>query len=143
MENYAGVASYAYDSGVLPSFLDPLDRRIPMIAVGDVGRLVADTLPDDWSGQRVVKFEGPQRYAPNDVAAALTDVLGRSVKAEILPRGQALFGVRPKHRAPPRRCSCRASVKRWSRREPRIRSTRKDSCHGRALRQQAHRRRHY
>jgi uncharacterized protein YbjT (DUF2867 family) len=87
MENYAGMTSYARDSGVLPSLLDPLDRAIPMVAVEDVGRLVADTLRESWSGQRVIELEGPQRHTPDEVATALTAVLGRSVKAEILPRG--------------------------------------------------------
>ena len=87
MENYAGMTSYARDSGVLPSLLDPLDRAIPMVAAADVGRLVADTLRESWSGQRVIELEGPQRYTPDEVATALTAVLGRSVKAEILPRG--------------------------------------------------------
>jgi hypothetical protein len=58
-----------------------------MVSVADVGRLVADTLWKSCSGQRVIELEGPQRYAPNDVATALTAVLGRSVKAEALPRG--------------------------------------------------------
>jgi uncharacterized protein YbjT (DUF2867 family) len=58
-----------------------------MVSVADVGRLVADTLWKSWSRQRVIELEGPQRYAPNDVATALTAVLGRSVKAEALPRG--------------------------------------------------------
>jgi hypothetical protein len=35
----------------------------------------------------VIELEGPQHYAPNDAAIALTAVLGRSVKAEALPRG--------------------------------------------------------
>ncbi len=86
MENYAGVTAHARDSGVFPSLLQPLDRAIPMVSVTDVGRLVADTLRESWSGQRVIEFEGPQRYAPSDVATALTDILGRSVKAEALPR---------------------------------------------------------
>jgi NAD(P)H dehydrogenase (quinone) len=86
MENYAGMIAYARDSGVLPSLLQPLDRAIPMVSVADVGRLVADTLRKSWSGQRVIELEGPQRYAPNDVATALTAVFGRSVKAEALPR---------------------------------------------------------
>jgi uncharacterized protein YbjT (DUF2867 family) len=87
MENYAGVIAYARDSGVFPSLLQPLDRAIPMVSVADVGRLVADTLRESWDGQRVIEFEGPQRYAPNDVATVLTDILGRSVKPEALPRG--------------------------------------------------------
>lgn len=69
------------------SHLQPVDRAIPMVSVADVGRLVADTLWKSWSRQRVIELEGPQRYAPNDVATALTAVLGRSVKAEALPRG--------------------------------------------------------
>jgi hypothetical protein len=70
----------------LRSLLQPVDRKIPMVSVGDVGRQVADTLRTSWSGYQVIELEGPQRYAPNDVAAALTEILGRPIKAEVMPR---------------------------------------------------------
>lgn len=72
--------------GVLPSFLQPLDRGIPMVATADVGRVAAELLQETWSGMRIVELEGPSRVAPNDIAAAFANVLGRSVRAEAVPR---------------------------------------------------------
>jgi uncharacterized protein YbjT (DUF2867 family) len=72
--------------GTLPSFLQPLDRGIPMVATADVGRVAAELLQETWSGTRVVELEGPSRIAPNDIAAAFAKVLGRPVRAEAIPR---------------------------------------------------------
>lgn len=85
MENFAGLIPYVRESGVLPSMLAPLDREVPMIATVDIGKLVADVLQEDWTGQRVMELEGPRRYSPDDVAKAFASVLGRDVHAEILP----------------------------------------------------------
>lgn len=72
--------------GTLTSFLEPLDRGIPMVATADVGRVAAELLQETWSGTRIVELEGPSRVAPNDIAAAFANVLGRSVRAEAVPR---------------------------------------------------------
>ena len=72
--------------GRLPSFLQPLDRGIPMVATADVGRVAAELLQETWSGTRVVELEGPSRVAPNDIAAAFANVVGRPVRAEAVPR---------------------------------------------------------
>jgi len=88
MENYLGMIAYAKESGVLPSLLDHLDRPISMIATSDIGDQVARLLQENWSGQRIVELEAPERYSPNDVASTLTKVLKRPVKAEVLPHEQ-------------------------------------------------------
>ncbi len=88
MENYAGMIAYAKESGVLPSLLNPLDRPIPMIATADIGNEVARILLDPWKGQRVIELEAPKRYSPNDVASVLSQVLKRSIEAQVLPRDQ-------------------------------------------------------
>jgi NAD(P)H dehydrogenase (quinone) len=85
MENYAGLVPHVSESGVLPSMLTPLDAPVPMVATADVGAAVASALSSDWSGQRVVELEGPRRYSPNDVAMTFAKVLGRAVRAEVLP----------------------------------------------------------
>jgi len=60
-------------SGELPSFLQPLERRIPMVATEDVGRVAAGLLCDAWSGgQRVVELAGPTDLSPRDLADALS-----------------------------------------------------------------------
>jgi uncharacterized protein YbjT (DUF2867 family) len=86
MENAAWDVVSARDSGVIHSFLQPLDKPVPMVATTDVGRVAAELLQQHWSGRRVVELEGPQRVTPNNIAAAFADILGRPVRAEAIPR---------------------------------------------------------
>jgi NAD(P)H dehydrogenase (quinone) len=73
-------------NGRIHSFLQPLDRKWPMVAAEDVGAVAAQLLLQNWNGQRVVELEGPRRLSPNDLAAAFNEVLGRIVTAEIVDR---------------------------------------------------------
>ena len=73
-------------NGLIPSFLQPLDHPIPMVATADIARALAAMLQDTWSGPRVVELEGPRRYSANDVATGFTAVLGHAVHAEPVPR---------------------------------------------------------
>ncbi|MFM0735546.1 NAD(P)H-binding protein [Paraburkholderia sediminicola] len=93
MENSLWDIAPARETGVMPSFLQPLDRAYPMIATADIGRVIAETLGQSWQGRRVIEIEGPQRHTQDEIAAMLGDVLGRSVKAQAVPRDQweALF----------------------------------------------------
>ena len=85
MENAAWDIESA-KTGVVHSFLQPLDHRIPMVATEDIALTAAGLLSETWKGVRVVELEGPERYSANDVAAALADVLGNPVRNEIVPR---------------------------------------------------------
>ena len=78
---------------LLPSFLQPLDRPVPMVATADVAHAAAALLQESWDGRRVVELEGPQRVTPNDLAAALARALGRDVTAQVVPRAgwEAMF----------------------------------------------------
>jgi NAD(P)H dehydrogenase (quinone) len=86
MENAAGDLAAARQSGVITSYLQPLDRAFPMVATDDVGRAAAELLLADWQGHRVVEVEGPARVSPNDLAAAFTRALGRPIALEAAPR---------------------------------------------------------
>src|SRR5260221_5942420 len=86
MENAASDVASARDSGVIASFLQPLDKPVPMVATADVGRVAADLLQQDWQGRRVVELEGPQRVTPNEIAAGFAKILGRPVRTEAVPR---------------------------------------------------------
>ncbi|WP_133648440.1 NmrA family NAD(P)-binding protein [Paraburkholderia flava] len=86
MENAAWDVAPARDEGVVRSFLQPLDKPVPMVATADVGRVAAQLLQQTWSGTRIVELEGPQRTSPNDLAAAFARILGRPVHAEAVPR---------------------------------------------------------
>lgn len=86
MENYSRDVASARESGVLPSFLQPLDKPVPMVATADVGRVAANLLRQRWIGRRIVELEGPHRVTPNEAAEILVRLLGRSVRAEAVPR---------------------------------------------------------
>ncbi len=86
MDNSASDIPAARETGVVPSFLQPLDKPVPMVATDDIGDLAASLLRETWTGRRVVELEGPRRVTPNEVGAALAKVLGRPVRMETAPR---------------------------------------------------------
>ncbi len=87
MENAAWDIDSA-KSGLIQSYLQPLDRAVPMISTDDVGRVAAALLQERWEDKRVVELEGPQRVSPNALAAAFAKALGTPVRAEVVPRAQ-------------------------------------------------------
>jgi NAD(P)H dehydrogenase (quinone) len=93
MENSLWDIAPSRDTGVMPSFLQPLDRKYSMVATRDIGCVIANTLTQTWHGRRVIEIEGPQRYTQHEIAALLGETLGRAVRAEPVPREQweALF----------------------------------------------------
>ena len=86
MENSSWDVAPATSKGVIPSFLQPLDKPVPMVATADIGRLAAQLLEETWSGHRIVELEGAHRVTPNEIAATFTKLLGRPVKVEAVPR---------------------------------------------------------
>jgi uncharacterized protein YbjT (DUF2867 family) len=86
MENAAWDVASAREDSVIASYLQPLDRPVPMVATADVGRVAAELLQQTWGGVRVVELEGPHRVSPNDLAAAFARVLGHPVRAEVVER---------------------------------------------------------
>lgn len=85
MENALYDVITARETGVIHSFLQPLDKAVPMIATADIGTLAAQLLQQEWAGHRVVELEG-QWVSPNDIAQGLSQVLGRDVHAEAVAR---------------------------------------------------------
>jgi len=92
MENATWDVAPARTTGVIPSFLYPLDKPVPMVATEDIGCVAAELLQETWQGRRVVELEGA-RLSPNDIAAAFGRVLEREVRTEAVPRAtwEALF----------------------------------------------------
>jgi NAD(P)H dehydrogenase (quinone) len=88
MEGWGRVAPVAIETGILPSFHDPVEKRIPNVSAQDVGRIAADLLlrPDIETQEQIVHAEGPRRYSASDVAAALGELSGRAIVAQALPR---------------------------------------------------------
>ena len=93
MENSSWDVAPAKNQGVIPSFLHPLDRPVPMVATADIGRVAAGLLQVAWSGRCVIELEGPRRVTPNEIAATFAKLLDRPVRMEAVPREswEALF----------------------------------------------------
>ncbi|UII68985.1 NmrA family NAD(P)-binding protein [Pseudomonas sp. HN11] len=85
MENSLYDVISARETGVIYSFLQPLDKAVPMIATADIGTVAAQLLQQDWAGHRVVELEG-QWVSPNDIARTLAKLLERDVRAEVVER---------------------------------------------------------
>ena len=86
MENSAWDVEPARDRGVISSFLQPLDKPVPMVATADIGRVAAELLQETWTGRRIIELEGPTRVTPNQIAATFAQVFGHPVRAETVPR---------------------------------------------------------
>jgi uncharacterized protein YbjT (DUF2867 family) len=86
MENCRWDVVSAREHGVIASFLQPLDKPVPMVATWDIGKLAAALLQEPWNGRREVELEGPHRVTPNEIAAAFTKMLGRPVQMQQVPR---------------------------------------------------------
>jgi NAD(P)H dehydrogenase (quinone) len=88
MDNVAWDVAPARDSGLIHSFLQPLDRAIPMVSAADVGRIACELIQKTWTGRRIVELEGPARVSPSDIAKSLSKALGRQVQAIAVPRAE-------------------------------------------------------
>ena len=86
LENTSWDIAPARDSGVVKSFLQPLDRRFPMIATRDVGQVAAELLQEQWNGRRIVEIEGLSRITPNQIAGELAGLMDRDVRMQVVPR---------------------------------------------------------
>lgn len=85
MDNAAFDITAVLEEGMIHSFLHPLDKKVPMIASADVGKVAAELLQEQWAGTRVVELEG-QWVSPNDLAKAFGEILGRPIHVEAVPR---------------------------------------------------------
>jgi NAD(P)H dehydrogenase (quinone) len=73
-------------NGLIQSFLQPLDKPVPMVATADIGCLAAELLQEKWKGHRVVELEGLRPVTPKEIAATFARLLGRPVRIEAVPR---------------------------------------------------------
>jgi uncharacterized protein YbjT (DUF2867 family) len=84
MENWAPVLGAVKGQGVLPTFIAP-QAKISMISTKDVGRIGAEQLMAGGKGKQIVELAGPEEYSPDQVAAALSQILGKPVSAQHAP----------------------------------------------------------
>src|SRR5471030_1123468 len=90
--------------GAIANFLQPLDRKVPMVACADIAAVAAELLQEQWRGVRVVELEAQQRVSPNDIAAAFAKLLGHAVNTTAVPRDtwHALFTAQGMRNPTPR-----------------------------------------
>lgn len=86
MENTSWDIAPARETGIIPSFLQPLDRPISMVATADIGRLAAELLQENHPSHRIVELEGPTSVSPNQVAATFTELLRKPITVQPVPR---------------------------------------------------------
>jgi uncharacterized protein YbjT (DUF2867 family) len=86
MENHASDVTTAQSEGRIYSNLYPLDRKFSLVATADIGKAGADVLRQEWTGTRHIEVAGPEQYSPNDIARALSSVLGRTIEVVAVPR---------------------------------------------------------
>ena len=84
MENYLYGLHQAEASGIVDFFLTPADRKVPMTATADIGGEIARRLQEGWDGRKIVELGS--RFSPDDLAQAMSKVVGRTVKARPVPR---------------------------------------------------------
>lgn len=86
MENAEWDVASARDEGVIHSYLQPVDRKLPMVSVADAGRVAGELLMTEWRGHRIVELHGPEPVSPCDIADAFGKALNRKVDAVAIPR---------------------------------------------------------
>lgn len=84
VENWGEVAHPVKQDGVLPSFL-AIDVPVPMVSTPDIGKTAARALLAGPRGVRAIELAGPTDPSPNDLAAAASKILGRTIKAVQAP----------------------------------------------------------
>lgn len=100
VENWAGALGVVKSDGVLPTFIAH-DQVFPMVATHDIGVVSANALLDGPKGAtRLIELAGPVDASPDDVASALSRVLGRTIRAAEAPLSAVVptftsFGMSP------------------------------------------------
>jgi uncharacterized protein YbjT (DUF2867 family) len=84
IENLLPGLKAAEKSGVYDTFMTSTDLKVPTIATEDIGKQVARLLTGSWTGKKIVELGSPM--SPDDFAGAMSKVLGRPVKARVIPR---------------------------------------------------------
>src|SRR5258707_9941634 len=85
MENAEWDVASARDKGMIASFLQPLDKTVPMVATADIGQIASELLQQNWIGNRVVQLEGPKRLSPQQIGTSFEKILGYPVRVEAIP----------------------------------------------------------
>lgn len=95
MENWAScVETLKAPEPFFFSTITPLDWKVPMVAVRDIGavlaREVVSGMKTSSEDPYIYELHGPQEYDPSDVRDALVDVMGRPVAIHAVEKHQLL-----------------------------------------------------
>jgi len=97
IENWDMDLAALRDGDVFNTFLRA-DHKIPQVAVRDLGNVIAELLTHPRRGHQVVEFTGPAEWSPAEIAQAMGEVAGKSVRVQQWPASAAAealvqFGV--------------------------------------------------
>ncbi len=85
MRNMLNQVDAIRDEGAFSMMIEP-DLRLPLVSSRDVAAVSARlSLDDSWSGFGEVPCLGPEDISPNEMAAVVSDVLGREVVYRQVP----------------------------------------------------------
>lgn len=95
MQNWNRAIPAAIASGTLTSFPILTSTPLPIVSAPDVGKNAAGILlrPIKDSELEVIHAEEPRRCSVDDVAAALSQLLGRKIEVAVAPREQWKKGL--------------------------------------------------
>lgn len=95
MQNWNRAIPAAIASGTLTSFPISTSKLLPIVSAPDVGKIAAGVLlrPVKDGELDVIHAEGPRRCSVDDVAAALSQLLGRKIEVEVAPQAQWKKGL--------------------------------------------------
>lgn len=74
-----------YAAGIYPVLRDTADVPIPMVAVRDVGAVIASALREPVPAHRVIDVDGPE-YTERQVAETIASLVGRQVEVVTIPQ---------------------------------------------------------
>jgi len=86
MDNFSWDIDSVRNKHTLFSFLQPLDKPVPMVASEDIAQLAAELLQQPFTSHQAVELEGPTRITPNQAAATFAQLLDHPIAIEDVPR---------------------------------------------------------
>lgn len=92
LENWGSVIGLAKAQGILPHY-GPIDFPFSQIGTKDIGAAAAKALLEPADGVKIVELAGVADWSVNDVAAALSTLLGKPVTAVSAPVEDAKKGL--------------------------------------------------
>jgi uncharacterized protein YbjT (DUF2867 family) len=92
LENWGSVIPVAKGQGVLPHF-GAIDVKFSQVCTRDIGLAAVEALLKPADGVKVVELAGKEDWSVQDVAAALSSLLGKPVQAVAAPVEGAKAGL--------------------------------------------------